>query len=75
MRIVAGWPSGSIRAARSRSALAAETSFDDIIRVHIEDELRRQYRGIDRSLEPGGTIPRHGFACFARRDPYIAAQN
>ncbi len=43
-RIVAGWP----RAFDARRALAlgfrAETSFDEIVRVHIEDEL-------------GGTIP------------------
>lgn len=43
-RIVAGWPE-NFTAARARAlGFVAETSFDDIIRVHIEDEL-------------GGTLP------------------
>jgi D-erythronate 2-dehydrogenase len=38
-RIVAGWPR-NFDAARARAlGFAAENSFDDIIRVHIEDEL------------------------------------
>jgi nucleoside-diphosphate-sugar epimerase len=38
-RIVAGWPQ-RLDAARARAlGFRAETSFDDIIRVHIEDEL------------------------------------
>jgi nucleoside-diphosphate-sugar epimerase len=37
--IVKGWPT-RFEARRSRElGFAAETSFDDIIRVHIEDEL------------------------------------
>jgi D-erythronate 2-dehydrogenase len=38
-RIVAGWPR-RFEPTRARAlGFAAETSFDDIIRVHIEDEL------------------------------------
>lgn len=38
-RIVAGWPQ-AFDASRARSlGFAGETSFDDIIRIHIEDEL------------------------------------
>ena len=38
-RIVAGW-SESVRAQRARDlGFVAETSFDDIVRAHIEDEL------------------------------------
>jgi D-erythronate 2-dehydrogenase len=41
-RIVAGWPQ-RVEAVRARSlGFAAETSFEDIIRVHIEDELAGQ---------------------------------
>jgi nucleoside-diphosphate-sugar epimerase len=39
MRIVAGWPQG-FEAKQARAlGFAAESSFDEIIRVHIEDEL------------------------------------
>jgi nucleoside-diphosphate-sugar epimerase len=39
MRICAGWPSG-FEATRARAlGFTAESSFDEIIRVHIEDEL------------------------------------
>jgi nucleoside-diphosphate-sugar epimerase len=39
MRIVAGWPS-RFDARRARElGFTAETSFDDIIRIHIEDDL------------------------------------
>jgi nucleoside-diphosphate-sugar epimerase len=39
MRIVAGWP-GRFEVARAKAlGFRAETSFDDIIRAHIEDEL------------------------------------
>jgi D-erythronate 2-dehydrogenase len=39
MRIVAGWP-GRFEAKRARAlGFVAEASFDEIIRVHIEDEL------------------------------------
>ncbi|RWE61201.1 D-erythronate dehydrogenase [Mesorhizobium sp.] len=43
--IVKGWPT-RFEARRSRElGFAAETSFDDIIRVHIEDELDRKIAG------------------------------
>jgi hypothetical protein len=39
MRIVAGWPS-RFDATRARAlGFTAESSFDEIIRVHIEDDL------------------------------------
>ncbi len=39
MRIVGGWPH-RFDAARARAlGFVAESSFDDIIRIHIEDEL------------------------------------
>ena len=40
MKIVAGWPRDfRRRSARRALGFEAETSFDDIIRIHIEDEL------------------------------------
>jgi D-erythronate 2-dehydrogenase len=39
MRIVAGWPRNFDTARAHALGFTAETSFDDIIRVHIEDEL------------------------------------
>ena len=66
-RIVAGWP----RRFDPRRALAlgfkAEASFDDIIRVHIEDELGGKradrvealpWRGAPASSAPCSLIPR-----------------
>jgi nucleoside-diphosphate-sugar epimerase len=39
MRICAGWPSGFDATRAHQLGFTAETTFDDIIRVHIEDEL------------------------------------
>lgn len=39
MRICAGWPGGFEASRASGLGFTAETSFDEIIRVHIEDEL------------------------------------
>ena len=41
-RIVSGWPRGFDPARATALGFRAETSFDDIIRVHIEDELGGQ---------------------------------
>jgi hypothetical protein len=38
-KIVAGWPSDFDPARALSLGFRAETSFDEIIRVHIEDEL------------------------------------
>jgi hypothetical protein len=39
MKIVAGWPQ-AFEATRAKSlGFVADSSFDDIIRVHMEDEL------------------------------------
>ncbi|SFV27127.1 Nucleoside-diphosphate-sugar epimerase [Devosia crocina] len=38
-RIVAGWPQGFVARRAEQLGFVAETSFDEIIRAHIEDEL------------------------------------
>ena len=38
-RIVAGWPRSFAGGRAQALGFAAETSFDDIVRIHIEDEL------------------------------------
>ena len=39
MRIVAGWPATSMPDGQSRLGFRADSDFDEIIRVHVEDEL------------------------------------
>ncbi len=44
-RIVAGWPSDFVTTRADRLGFRAETSFDEIVRVYIEDELGGNVRG------------------------------
>jgi D-erythronate 2-dehydrogenase len=44
MKIVAGWPQNFDAARAKALGFVAETSFEEIIRVHIEDELQNQVR-------------------------------
>jgi hypothetical protein len=41
MTMVDGWPRALDASRAERLGFAAETSFDEIIRVHLEDELQR----------------------------------
>jgi hypothetical protein len=41
MTMIDGWARGLDASRAERLGFAAETSFDEIIRVHIEDELQR----------------------------------
>jgi len=55
-RIVAGWPDQADAQRACELGFVAEDSFDEIIRVHIEDELNGHFRGVMRFADIGSSF-------------------